>query len=299
VCLSLAGASAPAGAAEPTAELRSEHFRLELPAANRKTGERIVEVAESARASVLAQMPKPVEREIRLVWTANEAEFYRQIGRQRGHVLAAAAPEQWRVFLNGAAMRRLDPGDLRQTLVHELTHVYAGHFAGPDLPLWLDEGLAMVVAGEWGFDDSAALAGHSLVGGLIPIADLATAFPADASSQRMAYLESYSLTSFLISQRFARSGVKGLIADLADPKGGMRPLLADPDWLAGFEARWRKKGLGPGRLIIVLVSGTTLWTILAVVVIFAFLKKRRQRKRQEARWAFEEEFTYRSDEFDD
>ena len=159
----------------------------------------------------------------------------------------------------------------------------------------------MVVAGEWDFGDSVALATDSLFGALIPVEQLAERFPRDPSSQARAYRESYSMTAFLLDQRYSTSGVRGLVADLTESGGRsvIRPLLSNPQWIADFERQWRQKWVRPGRLTLVLTSSGVFWTVVTGLLMAAWWRKRRTRRRREARWAMEEEFTYHDDEFDD
>jgi len=282
-------------------ELQSEHFRLEVPAANRRLGEKILAIAESARQSVLDQLPQALDERVGLAWCATESEFYKRLGERRGSLLAAAVPSIRRVYLNGEPLQRLDHGRLHQALVHEFVHVYIGRAIHEPIPLWLHEGLAMYVSREWDLGDAAALAADSLFGALIPADQLTRSFPSDPSRQSRAYRQSYSMTTFLLDLRFPTSGVQGLVADLvqSSERSVMRPLLSDPNWIADFDRQWRQQWVRPGRITLILTSSGTFWMLVTGLFLAAYLRKRRTRKRREARWAMEEEFTYHGDEFDD
>lgn len=288
-------------ASNDAAQIQSPHFRLEVPAANRRLGEQVLEIAESARQAVLDQMPEAMNERVGLAWCATESDFYSRLGERRGHLLAAAVPSTGRIYLNGEQLQRLDRGRFHQTLVHEFVHIYIGRIVREPIPLWLNEGLAMVVAGEWGLSDATALAADSVFGALVPAGQLADRFPRDPSSQARAYRQSYSMTTFLLDLRYSTTGVRGLIADLAKSGGQsiIRPLLSDPQWIADFDRQWRRKWVRPGRLTLILTSSGLFWSLVAGLLVVAYLRKRRTRKRREARWALEEEFTYHDDEFDD
>jgi len=289
------------GAEGNLVQLESAHFRFQVPEKDRRLGDAILNVAESARKTVLDQMPSAMEERIGLAWVPTEREFYRQLGGRAHHTLAAAVPSIRRVYLNGEQLQRLDRMALHQTLAHEFVHIYLGRVVGKPIPRWLNEGLAMYVAGEWSLTDAASLAADSLFGRLFPVAELADRFPTDPVGQQEAYRESYSLTAYLLNRRYSKDGVRGLVADLTDngDKSGLHALLSDPDWLAGFERDWQQQWVRPGRVVLMLTSSGMFWILVALLCIAAYARKRRTGKRREARWAVEEEFGYHDDGFDD
>jgi len=281
-----------------TGPLESAHFLLERAPEDRRLAASILRAAEAAHGRVSAHLPRPLERKVRLTWIEEANEFSRRIGR-RGEVLAVAEGGTRRVILNGAQLRRSGAGRLPEVLAHEYVHVYVDQVLPAPIPVWLNEGLAMVLTERWSFDKAVSLAMHSVFGRLLTLEEITNAFPRDRSSVQVAYLQSQSMTRFLIDQRFSISGPKGLVADLASRDSLVQKLLRDRDWLEGFEKRWQEKVVRPTRFVFVLSSGTTLWGLLALVVIWAWAKRRRQRRQTEAKWAMEEEFSYHSDEFDD
>jgi len=280
--------------------LRSPHFHFEVPAENRRLGEQILAIAESARQTVLNQMPRTLDESVALAWCPTEREFYSRLGGRSGQLLAAASPSIGRIYLNGEQLRRLDRGRFHEALVHEFAHIYLGRAAGDPIPLWLNEGLAMYVAGEWDLSDAAALAADSLFGALLPAERLVRPFPTEPAAQQRAYRQSYSMTAFLLYLRYPTTGMRGLVGDLAKGSAsGLRALLSDPKWLADFDREWRQRWVRPGRVFLVLTSSATLWLLLTLLLVGAYARKRRARKRREARWALEEEFAYHDDSFDD
>lgn len=295
------GGTGVSAAAEEAVELQSPHFRLGVPAAHRRLGEQILEIAESARQAVLDRMPQAMNERVGLAWCATESDFYGRLGEPHGHWLAAAVPSMGRIYLNGPQLQRLDRARFHQALVHEFVHVYLGRVLHDPIPLWLNEGLAMVVAGQWDLGDAAALAADSLFGALLPAERLADRFPREPAAQARAYRQSYSMTAFLLDLRYPTGGVSGLIADLATSAGqsAIQPLLNDPRWVADFDRLWRRKWVRPGRITLILTSSGIFWILVTGLLMVAYMHKRRTRKRREARWALEEEFTYHDDGFDD
>jgi hypothetical protein len=82
---------------------------------------------------------------LRLVLASNQEEF-RRLSRDRLPVWGAGAtfPDMHLVVL------RLDAGDPYQTLRHELAHVVLHREVAVRMPLWFDEGYAVVAAHEYG-----------------------------------------------------------------------------------------------------------------------------------------------------
>ncbi len=258
----------------------------------------ILELAESARQHIEELVPGGMDERIGLAWCATEQEFYSRLGSRRGHLLAVAVPTIRRVYLNGEKLRQLDRREFRRALVHEFMHIYLGRRIPDGLPLWLNEGLAMHAAGDWDFADGTALAAASLFGTLFTPRELSRRFPADAAGQARAYRQSYSMTAYLIHLRYPSEGLRGLLADLVNDSN-LRSLFLDPDWQEEFDRQWRDRWIRPTRVILVVTSSAAVWILVAALLITAYARKRRQTKRHEARWALEEEFTCRTDEFDD
>ncbi|MBM3334127.1 hypothetical protein FJY63_05650 [Candidatus Sumerlaeota bacterium] len=287
---------------EDVTQVESANFRIALPVSDKRFGQKILEMAESARKTVLVKIPQAMAERIGLIWCPTEREFYARIGGsgRGGQLLAVAVPSMRRVYLNGEQLRRLDLIGLRQALIHEFVHVYVGGAVRKPLPRWLDEGLAMYVAGEWDLGNATALATSGLFGGLLPIESLTYGFPSDATGLRKAYRQSYSMTAYLVDLRYPNSGISGLIADLVkDESAGIRSLLSDPTWLKRFEQLWFEQWVRPGQVTLVVTSSGTLWIVVTFLFLCAYLRKRRVRGRREAQWALEAEFSYHDDVFDD
>ena len=94
-----------------------------------------------------------------------------------------------------------DPLHMEDVVVHEIGHIAAGRvLSGVPVPRWFHEGIAMTLAGEWRLPRSSVLAGASASGGLIPLDELAVAFPAGAADAMLAYSESFYAVRFLMEE---------------------------------------------------------------------------------------------------
>jgi hypothetical protein len=96
------------------------------------------------------------------------------------------------------------PDDLawgKRAMAHELAHMVVHHAVfGPygDIPVWLDEGLAVYTEGELRSDFRSHLDEAISEDELISVRSLASSFPTDPDEARLSYAESYSLVVFLL-----------------------------------------------------------------------------------------------------
>lgn len=279
--------------------LRSDGLIVRAPVQHKKIAAEVLDLAAKARQAVLDQMPLPMDEWVTILWCDTEAEFSAAIGTRRGHLLAVAIASRRHIYLNGEQIRRVGHGEFYQTLVHEFVHIYIGLRVPGWIPHWLNEGLAMVIADKWGLDDAAALAVGSLFGKMIPIDELSDRFPTAPQAMRQAYRQSRSMTAFLIGFRYPQSGFEGLVADLLDERSQIRLQLNNPGWLSTFEQRWLDRAVRADRIVFLITSGGTLWAFVTILFLYAYLRKRRSKRRTQNEWAVEEEFGYQYDGFDD
>lgn len=270
----------------------SEHFIAEFPQKNAKLGEFFLNTAETARDYVVKRGGSPLDVKIRLVYCKTEEEFLQRTGMNPEHIIAAASPRRRAIYINGDQMKTMDRNETAHVLIHEYAHVYLGIKAADALPRWLDEGLAMHLSGEWGLGRSLRLTTAYVFGNLIPMSQLEGSFPAQEPSLGMAYLQSYSLTDFIIDEYY-NGNLEDLIQALSHPSRGERnvqrfwnPLIAD-----SLENQWKRSFGGWFRNVVaILVSSSFLWFGMVMLFLWAYLKKRRQAKKQLEVWEEEDEY---------
>ena len=118
-------------------------------------------------------------------------------------------PQEW---TGGVAFTRhgiiaigIAPGDLgwgKRAIAHELAHLVIHQMTlNPyiDLPIWLDEGLAMYAEGPLELALATYLNGAVAENSLISVRSLSSPFSAYAEEATLAYAQSYSLVEFLIN----------------------------------------------------------------------------------------------------
>jgi len=181
------------------------------------------------------------------------------------------------------------PRDYEGLLRHELLHVLlARNVEEAFLPRWLNEGIVMVLSKENRWGSMARLARMYASGRLIPYYNLDFAFLplGDEVLSGDAYAEALSLTRFLID-RFGEKGFWDLVRAMRREPFETALLQATGLKPGQFYNAWRDSMWLPA-IIITAASAFSLFEIMAVILILAWFRKRRQNLALLAQWDEEE-----------
>jgi hypothetical protein len=168
----------------------------------------------------------------------------------------------------------------KRALVHELTHLVvhqATFSAYGQLPLWLDEGLAMYSEGELDPDFRSCLEGAILEDELISVRSLCSPFSAYSEKACLSYAQSYSLVEYLLDN-YGQDKMLDLLALLKQGSTYDEALTEVYGFdINGLDARWRatlmtpvvpapKAGLHPAVIAVLAALATVLalWGALAL-----------------------------------
>jgi len=133
---------------------------------------------------------------------------------------------------------------LERTLRHELAHIAVAEL---ELPLWLNEGLAVWASERVSFERMKALAQARLTGDLIPISTLSRSFPSSPTRAQLAYAESAHFVTHLADQE-GHAALHKLLRGLASGEPLARASeLSFGRSLRELEGEWRAE-LTHGRL---------------------------------------------------
>ena len=185
------------------------------------------------------------------------------------------------------------------TLRHELGHLALGAAIGDRAPRWLHEGFAAQHAREWSWDRAETLAGMAWFGGLVPYDQLVRGFPDEELPASHAYIESYDFTGFLTRRgryedpdddgdrwpfrRFLSELGKGADIDSAARTAYGKPMrLLFDEWRDEVSKRYLWAPVG--------VLGLGVWVLCALLLAYAWWKKRRSNRKRMAQWEREESF---------
>jgi hypothetical protein len=178
----------------------------------------------------------------------------------------------------GISPTELDWG--KGALVHELTHliVHQATFSPyGQLPLWLDEGLAMYNEGELDPDFRSSLEEAISKGELISVRSLCSPFSAYSDKARLSYAESYSLVEYLLDN-YGEDKMLDLLTVLKQGSTYDEALTDVYDFdIDGLDALWRatlttpvvagqRAGSHPALIAVLaaLAAGLILWGALVL-----------------------------------
>ena len=203
-------------------------------------------------------------------------------------VLGIAYPEQGVIVLKAPELAE-GPKDYKGTVRHELVHVLlARNVDMAHVPRWLNEGIAMVLSGEHRYESTARIAQMYLSGKLIEYRNLELVFLSPGRELEFgdAYAQSLSMTRHL-SRLLGEDGFWEFVRSLKTQSFG----LALKDRLGmdvnGYFEAW-KRSLWKFALVFSLVSGFSIFQVMALLTFVAYLRKRRRGQRLMRVWEREE-----------
>ena len=206
----------------------------------------LMAAAQEALARLYVETGAELEKPVSIYIYANSADL-------QGSMIF---PQEW---TGGVAFTRYgiitigigtNPSDMewgKRAIAHELTHLVIHQITlNPynDLPVWLDEGLAMNTEGEllWYFMDELTKAREN--GAFFSVRSLASPFSTDTNEALLSYAQSYELVRFLIDE-YGREKMFELLSTFREGAGYDEALSRvynfdmdglDTQWRATFEA---------------------------------------------------------------
>ena len=226
---------------------------------------------------------------VRLVLAANEQQFDSITGGQ--------IPE-WGVGVAFPASNTIVlkmTGDVRKTLRHEMAHL-ALHSVVDRVPVWFDEGYASRSAGEWN-RLGALRVNWALMAGAVPTFSQVNA---DLRSGGTHAETAYALATAAVlhlERLGGEAGLENLLVNLVEHQDFDRALRVTHNVTLGqFEVLWQRDLRKRYGWVLFFGSLTVFWTILAIVILS--LWGRRRRRDAARRAALDRGWTVAADERD-
>ena len=207
------------------------------------------------------------------------------------YAVGVAYPAQDLVLLSLTAPETWEMPNVSKVLTHELSHI-ALHRAtdGRSLPRWFDEGLAIHQAKENNIARMRTLWTGTLSGQLLPLRALSQAFPARPYDVNLAYAESADFVDFLLRQERGATRFRSLMQQLRKGTDFDEAILAAYyEHLPSMERRWRVQLRERFSTVPLLFSGTALWLLATLLLVLAYIRRRRDHRAAVERMAQEEE----------
>ena len=241
----------------------------------------IIAMANIARDRVTSKIKRHFMGHTEIVLCITPEDFQRKTHFSSEHILASADYQTLTIHINLSLLSQHSQKTFLDTLIHEYAHLYLGNKCSPRLPRWFEEGLAMHLAGEWDFNDAFNLALARVAGRYIPLGELEVSFPDDPRMMRLAYLQSYSIVSYILKKRYDGGNVGLLIDDLTNPEGGadLIALYWSNLFRDGLEISWRRSTKTLIRnWFLILSSNAVFWFGITVLFIVAYIRKRHRQQ---------------------
>jgi hypothetical protein len=224
-------------------------------------------------------LPRPTSRVV-IELAPDDARFRAWVGDGFPEWGAAAAfPLSQRIVMHG---RRATgkAGDPIVVLRHELAHLALAEAMGGLVPRWFDEGYASYAAGEWGRDEILATSVALVWRGPTTFAALDSAFGGGTQAATAAY----ALAHRAIAEFVGLSGGRGLAPLFAEwrSSGSLDVAVrrAYGMTLPAFEERWHARVRRRYGAIAVVADLALVASLLGLIVVPAYLSRRRREKRR-------------------
>jgi Peptidase MA superfamily len=206
------------------------------------------------------------------------------------YAVGVAYPALGLIVLSVVDPQSFFPPNLGDVLTHELSHILLYRAAGQrPLPLWFVEGLAVHQAGEQRLSRVQTLWEAAVVDDILTTAELSQRFPTRPRQVNLAYAQSADLVEYLLRSEANRTYLVALLREVKQGRSFEQALLSAYGVdLPYLEHEWRRSLGERYRVLPMVLTGTALWGGIAVLVVIAFIRRRRDQRQKLSRWAEEE-----------
>ncbi len=212
---------------------------------------------------------------------------------------AAALPEEGVIVIKSPLAFNLGKS-LEELVRHEYSHLALAHKLGFRVaPRWFDEGLAMLVSTEWGWDANLAMSRAVLFGQTIPLAEIDMVNRFQEGEAQVAYAESYLAVKYFYDSYQVNGVMLFLDALSAGETIDSALVKSTGSNYAGFEKEyqdWLKERYTITNLF---MDTIYFWMFLAVVLIVGVILTYRRRRSVYKRWEKEEELESKDFDYGD
>jgi len=208
-------------------------------------------------------------------------------------VLAIAIPTKSTIAINHSKIH-MPENSLTAVVRHEACHLYLGTWEQKYhriLPLWFNEGIAEWVSGALHMSYQEQLLDSIAFHQTIDFKKLRYQFPASSKQARQAYLQALNMIEYLVKEH-GTTIVKKILSQYAHRQDFNQALLKSVGMnLQKLQQSWLKH-ISPSSIWLWIWKITRLFsifTIMAILVIWAYLRQRKKARQLRAQWEQEED----------
>lgn len=254
--------------------LEDERFQVYWYGRDLSFGQAALNAAESGLKQAQSILPGEPPAPLRIFVYSSTADFQQAMQLSSQSWMAGHANPELDTVLVSIPPGPEDQLELERQVPHELAHILQFRIAGDAyerIPSWLLEGSASLAELFPNPDYRSALDNAVDTETLIPMRQLCSAFPREASGAFLAYAQSASFTRYL-HQNFGTSGLKTLLESYEDGLGCEEaPQVAFGATLSELEYRWRQEVLGVDLNRMVLRNLSPYLALLGLLVILPLI----------------------------
>ncbi len=242
----------------------------------------VMESADEARREMIQRLgAEPRGPRVEVRFARNVEEMRSLCPRQPPDWADAVAFSPDNIIVISLTTSHHRPVSLETVFRHELAHlVIRWSVGGAHIPKWFNEGLAIMLSGELPMERFKALWPAAARGRTTPLRRLDRSFPAREFEANRAYAESADLVRFLSRYRGGWR-LRELLERVREGEPFYEALSST--WgmsVAALEDAWQRDLRRRYSVIPSVTAGFTLWVLVAVVAVVAYIKRRRDIRRR-------------------
>ena len=294
VLLSVLCSHAQAAAAE-SEQLATAHFIIEGDRGDR-TVSFLAEHADTIAEGVSSRLGFSLKGRMRVIVAPDKKRFHSaqpEGARLPDWAVGVAYPHRSLIILLKGTRN-----NILKTFEHEICHILLGQALGKghNVPRWLDEAMAILIAEEWSPQRLAIMSMAVLSESLLSMDEITRSFPRDERQAQLAYCQSFYFISFL-KTRFGEEDFHSFLRTYSSCKDFSLAL-----WKTYYlrwdeiEQMWQDYLKVRFGWLPVLFSAGTVWFFASLVFIWGYLYKKQKARKKMRQWELEEMLSDETDE---
>jgi len=204
------------------------------------------------------------------------------------------------IILKSPSLGKTDIWDYETTLRHEVAHIVIGQNINPmRLPRWLNEGLAMAIAGQHSMRQMYQLGQAVVRDDVIPLQQLEQLMTFPPQKATLGYAEAYSAVQYIQSE-FPAETLPRVFHLLQNSNISYEQAFEKVGGISQyyFELHWRKSLTRQYNWITMFSSDTLFWLLFPLLAILGYLAIRWRNRRTLNRWGKQEEEIDKNSDWD-